>query len=212
MDVSFFKSIFPRSLELLLERNFEQTLDQFAMTLKQEIGLDPFKSPRQDVARFFPVFLKLRKIPQNLLEVAEYEFLKFAVQTQDQGILHFQNMSLRLNPSVQFVELHFDQPRLSRTAGLYCFYKNHSEVQELKLTVQQALVVDLLQSDLADLNLELTIENLTELAVDHEFGKSYSRAEWGNMIQGLITCGLLMKPTPSKVHPEFADASRGALQ
>jgi hypothetical protein len=181
----------------------------FAQTLSQELGMDPAKGPTADMARFFPVFLKIRSVMQEVLEVAEFEYLRYSVETSDLGPVKFFNQSLRINPTAQFVELHHPQRLLQRMAGLYCFYRFQDQTFELKLEVQQALVVDLLQSDLRELSMTIDAVALAELAHGHSLGKTRTPAQWRALIQNLLSEGLLIS---SEARPEFSNVRADTRQ
>lgn len=208
MKIPLLDAVFPVTLEILAECHLLHWIDQFSRTLQQELALDIHTSSVLDVTRFFPVFLKIRGAEQMILEVAEFEFLKKAVEISEPANFRFQNSEFLLNPSIQFVELHHAQPKLGRNSGLYCFFKKGGELRELRLEMKQALIIDLLQGDFRELSAQFSKRYIAELAHDHSLGRALAVPEWERLIDELVVLGVLRA---SEAHPKFADAPKGVF-
>ena len=183
MVPSVVNAVFPKTLELLREKRLEYLREQFGQSLQDEMLL----AASCDTSRWFPAFLKVQGIRQEILEVAEFEYLNHAVRTSDLGAVRGDQGQILLNPTLQFVELHFEQPRLGRGKGLYCFFKKQGRVFEEKLGISQALIIDLLQGER-----KYNVTQIIDSAVDHKLGRSLSREQWQRNVSDLLNSGLLI--------------------
>lgn len=181
MEVEKVKSIFPKTVEILLEERMISITQDFEEEMKSLFMINDAFS-----ARWFPVFLKMRGFPQFQLEVAEFEYLQHLVRVGDFGVAKNENDVIRLNPSLQFVQLSTHQPKLKRDEGLYCFYKKGTSVYEAKLSVDQALVLDILHQDV-----RANKSELSQLAQSHELGGHHTIPEWEEIIGSMIQSGIL---------------------
>jgi hypothetical protein len=183
VDPAALNSIFPKTLEILHEKKISYLQDQFGKTLTEQLMLPP----TADTSRWFPVFLKFQTVRQEILEVAEFEYLRHSVKTVDMGEVRTDSGQLTLNPSLQFVELHHEQPKLHRTRGLYCFFKSQERFLEFKLGIAQALLVDLLQEDR-----KYSPDQLVRMALTHKLGGSRSSEAWKKVIEEMLQLGILI--------------------
>ncbi len=183
MDVSALNTVFPKTIEILHEKKISYLQEQYKKTLQQQLML----SETADTSRWFPVFLKFQGIRPEILEVAEFEYLRHLVSGFDSDVVELKEGLLCLNSSAQFVELHHCQPKLNRDSGLYCFFKKQNELIEFKLNICQALVIDLLQEDR-----RFSLEQLSLQATTHKMGKLQSLAKWKETIFQMVQVGLLV--------------------
>jgi hypothetical protein len=185
VDVVQLQAIFPKTLELLDESNSLHLREQFGVTATRDLLILSDK----DQSRWFPVFLKLQGTRQQILEVAEFEYLKHTVRSLDFCDPIDEAGIIKLNPSVQFVELHYDQPKLGRLSGLYCFFKKTGGFFEFQLGIRQALVLDILQQER-----KYTVPQLIDMARLHKMGAGHSIEEWKDIVEDMISIGLLVMP------------------
>jgi hypothetical protein len=186
VDVVRLQEIFPKTLELLNECNSLHLKDQFGITATRDLLI----LSDRDQSRWFPVFLKLQGTRQQILEVAEFEYLKHTVKNLDLGEPTSEDGIIKLNPTVQFVELHHDQPKLGRLSGLYCFFKKTSDFFEFQLGIQQALILDFLQQER-----KYNLRQLIEMAKQHQLGARHTEQQWREIIEEMISIGLLLTPS-----------------
>lgn len=192
------RTIFPKTLELLQDNSFVHIPEQFGRTVREELALPP----AEDSSRWFPVFLKVRLVPQKILEVAEFEYLRHLVLSESfiepkpmagnaaPAPEVSLDLTVSLNASLQFVELHHSQRKLSRDSGLYCFFKCQGRFMEYQLGLAQALLVDLLHEERS-----YTARQLAESANQHPLGVAIPGAEWQEKISELIRLGILVLRT-----------------
>lgn len=184
MDSNGLHSVFPRTVELLHERRLSYLKDQFRKALLEDLMI----ASSSDHPRWFPVFLKFQGIRREILEVAEYEYLTHFVEKIDLGKRKQDQGEIQLNPSVQFVELHYDQPKLGKRSGLYCFFKAREKFNEFKLEITQALIADLLQE-----GRKYSKSQLAEMAKLHAMGSHRSVGDWLETIEEMISLGILVE-------------------
>jgi len=183
VDVDQLRAIFPKTSELLDEARARHLKEHFRETAKKDLLV----MTDQDQSRWFPVFLKLQGVVQSILEVAEFEYIKHSVRASDVGETRTDSGVVRMNPSVQFVELHHDQPKLGRLVGLYCFFKKGGAFYELQLGLSQALILDLLQEGRV-----FSEKQIVELAMQCKMGPQKSKEEWTDIISQMINMGILI--------------------
>ena len=183
MDVIALQSVFPKTIKILAEKRISYLEDQFKKTLKNDLLLNI----TSDLSRYFPVFLKMNGVRSDILEVAEFEYLKHAVKSVDMGQLIRQMGTVALNPSIQFVELHHEQPKLNRKAGLYCFYKIQQRFFEIRLGLAEALLIDLLQDGKS-----YSINQLAAAATLQSMGSKFPLEYWTDTITEVIRIGILV--------------------
>ncbi len=183
MDVSSLNIVFPKTIEILHEKKISYLQEQFRKTLHEQILV----STDSDIPRWFPVFLKFQGIRPEILEVAEFEYLRHLVIQQEAAALRMDHGQLGLNSTLQFVELHHAQPKLNRERGLYCFFKKQEQLIEYKLSIQQALVVDLLHDER-----KYSLEQLALHAATHEMGRIQSLQKWKETVFEMLQLGILV--------------------
>lgn len=183
MDVEKIRHIFPKTSELLDEARARHLKEHFQFAAKKDLLVLTDK----DQSRWFPVFLKLQGVMQKILEVAEFEYIQHSVRSSEMGEPLLEPGLVKINPSVQFVELHHDQPKLGRLVGLYCFFKKSGAFYELQLALPQALILDLLQE-----GRKFTLQQLGAMAGEYKIGPQKSQNEWQEIIAHMIQIGLLV--------------------
>lgn len=183
MDVEKLRHIFPKTSELLDEARARHLKEHFQVAAKKDLLVLTDK----DQSRWFPVFLKLQGVMQKILEVAEFEYIKHSVRSSEMGEPLLEPGLVKMNPSVQFVELHHDQPKLGRLVGLYCFFKKTGAFYEMQLALHQALILDLLQE-----GRKYSIQQLSEMASEYKVGPKKSQQEWQEIIAHMIHIGILV--------------------
>lgn len=183
MDVEQIYSVFPKTIELLEEARAPHLKDQFQVTVKKDLLVLADK----DKSRWFPVFLKLQGVVQKILEVAEFEYIKHLVRTGEMFHPQIEPGLVKMNTSVQFVELHHDQPKLGRLVGLYCFFKKAGAFYEIQLSLHQAVIFDLLQEER-----KYSVSQLVHMAELNTIVPKLSKNEWEKTIQNMIQMGLLI--------------------
>jgi hypothetical protein len=183
VDSGSLSSVFPKTLEILHEKRISYLQEQFGKTVAEQLMLPP----SADTSRWFPVFLKFQGVRPEVLEVAEFEYLRHSVKTIDMGGVHTDTGQLTLNPSLQFVELHHEQPKLNRSPGLYCFFKNQESFLEFKLGIAQALIVDLLQEER-----KYRFDQLVQMAMTHQLGATKTSQAWEKIIDEMLHLGILI--------------------
>lgn len=179
-------SVFPKTIEILQEKRISYLKEQFGKTLKEELLL----AAAYDQSRWFPVFLKFQGVRPEILEVAEFEYLRHSAKDSHQGLTKSEIGEVKLNSSLQFAELHFDQPRLGRTRGLYCFFKNSKGFFEFQMGILQALIVDLLHEER-----KYSLDQLADVASQHKMGSSQGKEEWVQIIHEMVQLGILFRRT-----------------
>ena len=182
MDTNALRSVFPKTLELLEEKRIAYLREQFGKTLKDDLMI----TLTVDTSRWFPVFLKFQGVRSDVLEVAEFEYLRHTVKTVNMGKTKADPEEIKINPSIQFIELHHDQPKLSRTTGLYCFFKMGEAFCEFKLGISEALILDLLHQER-----KYNFAQLALAAIEHKQGMARPLGEWENTISDMLRIGIL---------------------
>ena len=176
-------SIFPKTIELLDEARTPHLKEQFQITAKKDLLV----LADRDQSRWFPVFLKMQGVVQKILEVAEFEYIRHLVRQSECHKLVIEEGLIKMNPTIQFVELHYDQPKLGRKTGLYCFYKKDSGFFEFQIGLYQAIIFDLLQEER-----KYSIQQLVEMAAMVKHFPVKSTDEWMMEVQQMIQMGLLI--------------------
>ncbi len=207
MDTSALRAIFPKTLDILKDHQRAFLSEQFGRTVCEELAIPA----HQDSSLWFPVFLKVQGVNQEILEVAEFEYLRHCVMLDEEDIPSKQRSEqndpneqnekqpIGVNPSVQFIELHFDQPRLGRRSGLYCFLKTEGRFFEFQLGLEQALAIDLLHEERL-----FSIPQLAEMAHSHSLGQRLDVDGWKNLLSKMLAMGLLHYKATSSARPVFA--------
>jgi len=154
-------------------------------------------SNEKDCSRWFPVFLKFQGVRPEVLEVAEFEYLRHLVRGWENGALILDEGQLRINPSVQFVELHHFQPKLHRESGLYCFFQVEDDLCEYRLNLKQALIIDLLQDER-----KYSLEQLALQAIGHRMGASQNLQAWKDTILEMLDLGILVSRARITLQPQ----------
>lgn len=178
------KVVFPKTLEILGEHKLNYLTDEFFVELKDQVSSVLVAND----SRWFPAFLKIRGMSDEILEVAEFEYLRYLVRTQDFGRPCSEAGLIKLNSSIQFIHLKRHQPKIQRQDGLYCFYKNGTSFVELRLGLDQALVLDLLQE-----GRKFSFSQLLDQASLNDHGIQRSKTEWETTILELIRLGVLIE-------------------
>jgi hypothetical protein len=177
------KVVFPKTLEILGESKLSHITEEFFTELKDQVSSVLMSND----SRWFPVFLKMRGLSDEILEVAEFEYLRYLVRTQDFGKLKNENGTIKLNPSIQFIHLKRAQPKIQRQVGLYCFFKTNASFYELQLALDQALILDLMQEER-----KYSFDQLMEMALLNSHGVQRSKEQWRATIAELIHLGVLI--------------------
>lgn len=177
------KVVFPKTLEILGENKLNHLTDEFFTELKDQVSSVLVAND----SRWFPAFLKIRGMADEILEVAEFEYLRYLVRTQDFGMPVIEAGLIKLNSSIQFIQLKRNQPKIQRQDGLYCFFKKSSSFVELKLGLDQALILDILQEER-----KFNFSQLKNQAVLNDHGIRRTEKEWENTILELIRLGVLI--------------------
>ena len=183
MSAGYLHHVFPKTIEILCEKKIIYLQEQFFKTLREQLLVNT----EGDVSRWFPVFLKFQGVRPEILEVAEFEYLRhFALELEDTK-LKLDPGQVGLNPSAQFVELHYHQIKLNRSSGLYCFFKKNNSLEEFKLNLSQALVIDLIHEER-----KFSLDQLALQAATHKMGGSLNLQSWKNIICEMLAMGLLL--------------------
>jgi hypothetical protein len=173
------RAAFSKTLEALEKQGLGSLIRSFEFELQfQQLRLD---------LRWFPVFLKMQNCPRRLLELAEFEFLRSQVYTNEMGRPRLEPGLLALNPSAQFLEVHEPLPEIGRGPGLYCLVKEGGRFFEMELSLAQALLLDLLREDR-----KYSPEQLLQQAELHEVKLGLTREEWQRTLSSLIERGVII--------------------
>lgn len=181
MEVEKVRSIFPKTVEILQEESLLSITHDFHEEMKALFMINDAFS-----ARWFPVYLKMRGFPQSKLEVAEFEYLQHLVKVGDFGEVKRDTGVIRMNPSLQFVQLSVHQPKLRRPEGLYCFFKKGPSLFEVRISVEQALILDILHQDV-----RVSKSLLAQMAKDHVLGGKMTQEGWEQLVSDMISLGIL---------------------
>ncbi|MEZ0391001.1 MAG: hypothetical protein ACAH59_02220 [Pseudobdellovibrionaceae bacterium] len=128
------EKIFPLTLSLLEAEESQRFQHEF----EKDWGFERL--------HFFPMLLKSHKCPQKILEVGDYEYLQFFLQSQTFSAVS-SGPHLQLNTSLQFFPLRSASEILGKEPGLYLLWKSAGQVQERKATFEEAQLLDRLRED-----------------------------------------------------------------
>lgn len=153
------RNVFPHTLDVLQRQGNIILTEHFSVELTRWGSV----LGDQSWAHWFPAFLKLQAVPSQILELAEFEYLRDLVERQDFGRARLDPGQVGLVAGAQFVFLSVAQPLLGKAPGLYCLFRSavapvafHSVDQtwakenpknsavELLLRPQDAVLIDLL--------------------------------------------------------------------
>lgn len=127
---------------------------------------------------YFPMWLRQHKFPATLIEVSYFE----AIQAQQRNfVTHFPGsrltLGIRLNPSLQVIEIKASAEYLSLEAGTYLFYVYQNNPQFLLAEKSDLQLIERLEEDVIATRLELTqsfaqsrMEELLNLGILEERG------------------------------------------
>ena len=178
------QSAFPKTIETLIKQGLGKIVEGFEYELNfQQLRLD---------LRWFPVFLKMQNCPARILELAEFEYLRAQVKTQDLGRPRLEEGLLAVNPSAQFMEVRHHLPEINRAPGLFCLVKEGGRSFEMELSLPQALLLDLLREDR-----KYTAEQLLDQAQLHEVKIPLSLQEWRQTLMSLLETGVILQSEAS---------------
>ena len=177
---------FPKTIETLQRLGFASLVHSFEYELQfQQLRLD---------LRWFPVFLKMQNCPARLLELAEFEYLRAYVYSNDLGTPRVDAGLLALNPGAQFMEVNQNLPEINRERGLYCFIKEGSRFFEMQLSLAQALLLDLLREDR-----KYTVDQLLDQAELHQVKLPLTREEWRRTLASLEEKAVIVRGCDQQV-------------
>ena len=190
------RGAFTKTIEALAKQGLGDLVGSFEYELEvQQLRLD---------LRWFPVFLKMQNCPRRVQELAEFEYLRAQAYAMDMGPPRLDPGLITLNPQAQFVEVHEDLYEIGRGPGLYCMVKSGSRFFEMELSLQQALLLDLLREDR-----KYSREQLFDMAEIHEVKLGLSREQWAATLQTLLDRDVVVvgsSVTARASAPETAEA------
>jgi hypothetical protein len=173
------KSAFSKTIEALTKSGLARFVDGFEYEIKaNNLSAD---------LRWFPVFLKMQSAPARLLEMAEFEYLRCQAFSADFGLPVLEYGVLALNPSAQFLEVRHQLSELQREPGLYCFVKSRGRFFEMQLSLEQALLLDLLHQER-----KYTRQQIVAEALEHPMKIKTDKSEWDQILASLIERGVVM--------------------
>jgi hypothetical protein len=115
-------TIFPNTVDALHGEGLSQLPNEFSVELVNLVGGQ--LGPESSWSHWFPAYLKIQKVKNSLLEIAEFEYLIHLVSSQDFGSTKLDKGQVQLKPGVQFVFLSQHHRKLNKTPGLYCIFKS----------------------------------------------------------------------------------------
>ncbi len=154
------------------QRIFKTTFAQFSPAEAESIVIAFTAEFGQQGHHYFPMWLKERQFPKEIIEVSFYESLK--VHVLDFIETAKPQAYLRIHPSCNFMQIQSATKILNKEEGLYVLWNNRGP-QEKKISLNEARLLDRLMEDV--LFTESEIKNKDELA----------------MIENLLQLGILLK-------------------
>ncbi len=137
MDLSLdLEKIFPQTFLVLGAESASKVRDEF----EREWGLRSL--------HFFPMVLREKKFPLAIVEIADYEFQIHFLRTQEFRARSSVTANLVVHASCQFVRISAASAALKKAAGLYVIWKSANEIQEKRLEMHEAALLDRLREDL----------------------------------------------------------------
>lgn len=181
---NIFQRLFPRTYEAL-GISADRLLEQYLQDMEWSSWL------LQDHWRYFAGFLRT-KFSDNkpLLEVAHWEWVQAWIEIQPFESLTREKDVISLNPSLQIVSLATDNIVLGRDQGLYAFVYDEQKatVQEKKLDLYEAQILDLLQEDR-----KYSLEQLLQQALlSDEITTQINQNEWRKKFGSLQEQAILL--------------------
>lgn len=94
-----------------------------------------------------PMCLRAEGLPAEIVETAYYESLRFFVENEDQGNGRCHPSGIRVNPSLQWLQINQAAKILDKKPGLYLLWKTPQGLREMVITERQAELLDQLMDD-----------------------------------------------------------------
>ncbi len=128
------RQVFPRTFALLSETQAWQLEAQFLGQFSQQ------------QLHFFPMWLKEQKKALSLIQCADYEYLKFAVQTEERASLSHPRW--HWHSSVRLLLFTAGAEALGKVAGVYALWKCEENFCERILNQEELTLMEALNEDL----------------------------------------------------------------
>jgi hypothetical protein len=157
-----------------LEQIFPQTWDLLGSKEKSVLLPRFIAEWGADRPHFLPMLLREQGRPPEIVETADYEYLRFWAASQEEPEVVGEEWVI--NPTAQVIRLDSACSVLEKEPGLYLIYRSSAGVRDYRLDFQEAKILDRLKSDVRFQLAELSdtergvLENLSQQEI--VFGKT----------------------------------------
>ena len=176
------QTVFPNTMQALNKEGLDRLFSEFSVEVFSLSG--GHISADTAWMHWFPAYLKIQNVKANLLELAEFEYLKHVSCVLSMGEPKLDPQQVQLNPSAQFVFLSTFHPSINKKAGLYCLFNHNGEPKELLLSPTHAHVIDTLHEPR-----KFSVQQLIEASAIDRQDENH---DFESAIDELIDIGLLV--------------------